>query len=154
MTSTTPFDVFVPVYDVIPESWEESRTFLTERLKEITNAVNVREVGYYIDQEGLAGKNFIPASTSTQEFRDVFRKVIDFGALPPAGSKSVPHGITWTADTRFIFEMGTATQPSTNSFSFNYSNLIKLNTDPTFVTVTVAADFSLYTECFIILEYI
>src|SRR5882724_4464250 len=92
---------FVPVYDAVPDKWEEARPFFVEQLKRISNAVNIREIGWFLDEELLSGKAFIPGTTNlndlstSQVFRQVLRKVVDFGPLPAAGTKSVPHGITF-----------------------------------------------------------
>lgn len=94
MTSQT-FDAFVPVYDTIPETWEESRPFLVETLRSITESLNVKEIGFYLEEELLSGAQFIP--TEPQQFRAVFRKVIDMGAVA-VGANSFPHGINFTAD--------------------------------------------------------
>lgn len=101
MTVTSQeFESFVPVYDTVPEKWEDARQFLVEHLKKISNAVNVREIGFLLDEELLAGKQFIPttamsgvSSSTSQQFRSVLRKVIDVAPLV-AGANVVPHGIT------------------------------------------------------------
>ena len=103
MTSNTSqdFESYVPVYDTVPEKWEEARQFLVEHLKKISNAVNIREIGWLLDEELLSGKSFIPAAVpmgdaSPQQFRSVLRKVVDCGALA-AGANSVAHGILFDA---------------------------------------------------------
>lgn len=102
MSSNTSqqFESYVPVYDTIPEKWEDAREMLVEALKKISNEINVREIGFFLDEEQLTGKGFIPTSemsgdnsSDSQQTRSIFRKVIDTGALV-AGAKSVAHGIT------------------------------------------------------------
>lgn len=76
------FESYVPVYDTIPEKWEDARAFIVEQLKKISTAVNIREIGWLLDQELLSGKAFIPGSNniisggSSQTFRSVLRKVV------------------------------------------------------------------------------
>lgn len=76
------FESFVPVYDVAPKTWEEGMPFIVEQFKRLANAINVREIGFFLDQELLAGKLFIPGDNiandggGTQQFRTVLRKVI------------------------------------------------------------------------------
>jgi hypothetical protein len=53
------YESYVPVYDSVPEKWEDARQFLVEQLKKISNAVNNREIGYYINDQILSGKQFI-----------------------------------------------------------------------------------------------
>ncbi len=102
MSSNTSqqFESYVPVYDTIPEKWEDAREMLVEALKKISNEINVREIGFYLDEEQLSGKGFIPTvamsgdnSSDSQQTRSIFRKVVDTGSLV-AGAKSVAHGIT------------------------------------------------------------
>lgn len=89
---------YVPVYDVAPEKWEDARPFLVEQLRRLANAVNAREIGFFLDQELLAGKFFIPGINqavdggSSQQFRTILRIVVDVGAIT-AGTITVPHGI-------------------------------------------------------------
>ena len=35
-------DSFVPVYDAVPDKWDDARPFIVEQLKRISNAVNIR----------------------------------------------------------------------------------------------------------------
>jgi len=90
---------YVPVYDVAPEKWEDARPFLVEVLKKITNSLNLKEIGWYLDEELLSGKAFIPSAeniadgSTSQMFRSILRKVIDLGALVNGLNAGVPHGI-------------------------------------------------------------
>jgi hypothetical protein len=90
------FESYVPVYDVVPESWEDARQFLVEQLKKISNAVNIREIGWFLDEESLSGKQFIPSSVNTsgemQQFRSVFRIVVNVGPLV-VGPNTIAHNI-------------------------------------------------------------
>jgi hypothetical protein len=102
--SSQEFESFVPVYDTVPEEWNDAREFLVEHLKKISNAVNAREIGFYLDEELLSGKQFIPttsmsgpSSSTSQQFRTVLRKVINVSPLV-AGANSFPHGITFDAN--------------------------------------------------------
>lgn len=96
---------FVPVYDAVPESWEEAKPFIVEQLKRISNAVNIREIGWLLDEEVLSGKAFIPGAESlnnvgtSQTFRTVLRKVVDVSPLVLGANAPVAHGITF--DTNF-----------------------------------------------------
>lgn len=104
MTTSQEFESYVPVYDVIPEKWEDARPFLVEQLKKVSNAVNVREIGFLLDEELLSGKQFIPATVpagdaSPQQFRSVLRKVVDCSPLAAGVNAGVPHGISF--DNRF-----------------------------------------------------
>lgn len=123
---TTPsdqfFESYVPVYDAVPETWEDGREFLVEHLKKISNAVNIREIGWLLDEELLAGKQFIPGTSSAnnQTFRSVFRKVIDTGALVAGLNPGKLHGIKFDTNFTLVDLWVSATQDATpiaNTFS-------------------------------------
>ena len=92
--SSQRFESYVPVYDAIPDKWDDAQQFLTETLRKVTESLNVKEIGYYIDDEVLSGKQYTGMSTTPQQYRDIFRKAIDTGAIA-AGANSLAHGITF-----------------------------------------------------------
>ena len=157
---------FVPVYDAIPDKWDEARPFIVEQLKKISNAVNIREIGWFLDEELLSGKAFIPGSTSlgdlstSQVFRQVLRKVIDFGPLPNAGGKSVPHGINFDSNFTLVQFYGAATNPTNLlAIPIPYAhpsttlNTVALAMDSTNVIIATGINWSPYTRVFITIEY-
>lgn len=92
------FESYVPVYDVVPETWEDGKGFITEQLKRLANAVNVREIGWFLDQELLSGKQFVPGviavgNSTPAQFRTVLRKVVNVAPLTVGLNAGVPHGI-------------------------------------------------------------
>lgn len=158
---------FLPVYDAVPDKWEDARPFIVEQLKRISNAVNIREIGWFLDEELLSGKAFIPGVRSlnglstSQVFRQVLRKVIDFGALPAAGNKPVPHGITFDANFTLTAFYATATDPIgltaipipyVDPVSLAFS--IRLAMDAVNVNISVGVNRSNYTRCFVTIEYL
>ena len=156
------FEAYVPVYDMVPEKWEDARQFLVEHLKKISNAVNYREIGFFLDEELLSGKAFIPGATvagNPQRFRSVLRKVIDFGALPNTGTKTVAHGITFDANFTLIDLWGASTDP-VNFFAINLGHAaaapdqIELYMDATNIVVKTGSNRSAFTRTFIVVEYI
>ena len=164
-TPSNEFDTYIPVYNDLPEEWEESRTFLVEQLREMTEGINAREVAIYIDTEQLTGGQFIKGTANPPQFRNIFRKVIDFGALPNTTAKTVAHGITTTANTRIISRNAWANDPGasdlTAAIPIPYVNVttptdgVQLDVDNTNVTITTTtANYTNYTSTFVILEYI
>lgn len=158
---------YVPVYDVVPETWEQARPFIVEQLKRITNAVNIREIGWFLDEELLSGKAFIPGinaetnGATSQVFRQVLRKVIDFGGLPNATTKSVPHEINFDANFTLVFMGAYATDPNgLTALPIPYadpsslSNGILLSMDSTNVNIKTGTNRTNYTRCFITIEYL
>ena len=157
---------YVPVYDVIPEKWDEARPFIVEQLKKITNAVNIREIGWFLDEELLSGKAFIPgtvnieASETAQQYRTILRKIIDFGSLPNSTVKSVPHGVIVDGNFTLIAMWACATDPiGLTSLSIPYANptalnlAIALQMDSVNVNITTGTARSNYTRTFVVLEY-
>lgn len=158
------FESYVPVYDAAPKTWEEGMPFIVEQLKKLANAVNVREIGFLLDQELLAGKFFIPGVNdvagggSSQQFRTVLRKVIDFGALPNTGTKSVPHGIFVDANFSLIQMWASATDPiALQALPIPYASAtasIQMYMDATNINITTTSNVSAFTRCFVFIEYI
>ncbi len=106
MTTSQEFESYVPVYDTVPEKWEEARPFLVETFKKISNAVNVRTIGFYLDEELLSGNSFIPGTTLPGNnpgiFRSILRKVIDVSPLIVGANAGVAHGILFDSNFTLI----------------------------------------------------
>lgn len=158
------FESYLTVFDAVPQKWEDAREFLVERLKEISNAVNVREIGWYLDEELLSGKAFIPGinqqgNSTSLPFRTILRKVIDFGPLPNATIKSVPHGIIVDDNFTLIELSGAATNPTgLQSFGLGHAavnppNTVEVFLDANNVNIITGIDRSGYTRVFVIIEY-
>lgn len=164
-TDSQVLESYVPVYDVIPEKWEDARPFVVEQLRKISNAVNIREIGWFLDEELLSGKAFIPGTNNamdggtSQQYRQVLRKVINFGALPNAGTKSVAHNIVFDTNFTLVFLGAYATNPTNlqaipipfASPTLNQNILIYIDSNN--VNITTVLNYSIYTRCFVILEY-
>jgi hypothetical protein len=146
---------FVPVYDAVPDKWEDARPFIVEQLKKISIAVNIREIGFFLDEELLSGKAFIPGSESvndlgtSQVFRTVLRKVIDFGALS-AGVNTKAHGITIDANFTLVQLFASATNATAFTGEPIPNGADTITYDSTNIIITVAAA---YDRCFAVIEY-
>jgi len=150
------FESYEPVYDVVPEKWEDGRIFFTEQLKRHANAINSREIGFFLDQELLTGKAFIPGINNvaeggtSQSFRTILRKVIEFPGLT-VGVNTQPHGIFIDGNFSLIQMFGAAT----NAIAFTGeplpNGLDTITYNATDVIVTVA---SAYTRAWVVMEYI
>ncbi len=153
--SSQEFESFVPVYDVVPEKWEDARPFLVETLKKISNAVNIREIGWFLDEELLSGKAFIPVAlppgdATPQQFRQILRKVIDFSPLV-VGVNQRPHGIVVDGNFTLIQMFGAATNSTLliGEPLPNGGDTIAYDATNAYVNVTIA-----YERCFVVMEYI
>jgi hypothetical protein len=131
-------------------------------MKRISDAVNTRVIGFYLDEELLSGKAFIPGVNtvgSPDQFRQVFRKVIDFGPLPNTGTKSVPHGILFDNQFTLVSLTAAATNPTTlTAFSPVYApspdaSGVQLFMNATNVVIITNSNRSGYTRCFVVIEY-
>ena len=100
--SSQVFESYVPLYDTVPEKWEPARQFLVEHLKKISEAVNIREIGWFLDQELLSGKQFIPGTLNSQEYRTILRKVIDVSPLVSGVNPPFLHGINFNVNFTLI----------------------------------------------------
>lgn len=147
---------FVPVYDAVPDKWEDARPFIVEQLKRLANAVNIREIGWFLDQELLSGKAFIPGAeamsdlSTSQVFRTILRKVIVFPGLT-IGVNTQPHGVVVDANFSLIQLFGAAT----NAVAFTGEPIPNgadtITYDATNIIITVGAA---YTRAFAVIEYI
>lgn len=150
MTSPTDqiFEAYLPVYDAVPEKWEDARAFLTEQLKRISNTVNLREIGWFLDEELLSGKQFIPGAANNQEYRSVFRKVIDLGAIS-VGANSVAHGIDFDANFSLI-DLWVA---ATDSVAFSAAAYVAPEVEMDAVNIVFSSPAA-YDRAYAVCEYI
>lgn len=146
------FDAFLPVDPDIPDDWESARNDITQNFKQTANVLNTMQIGYYLDLETETGKKYIPSSGtsgSSTEYRQIFRKVVETGALVAATPKSVAHGIPFNSNYTFIAIYGAATNYTT--FAGKPLSNNNLDVDGTNVTVTAAANWD---TSVVVLEYL
>ena len=153
---------FLPTTFFIPEEEDQRLIKLREYLGNIAQATNSKDSAIYDAIETITGQRFLPLysnnTASNATYRSVSRIVLDFGALPAAGTKSVAHGITVSASTSITKIYGAATDPSTSFIPLPYSSPtlnenIALNMDSTNVNVVVGIDRSAFTRTFVIIEF-
>jgi hypothetical protein len=151
--------------DVSSQAFKELLVRLYQNINNIAVMVNIKESGFYNIPEFVTGSQFFPNPSLTSNtmqtptLRPVLRTLVNFGALPNAASKSIAHNIPVSANYSFTRIYGTATQPNTAFIPLPYASVtpgsnIELSVSPTQVTVTTAIDYSAFTICYIILEYI
>ena len=113
--TTTVMDVS-EIYstEVTSPEFKELLVRLYQNFNNLALAMNVKDTAIYDTEEFVSGQKFFPDpaldSTSDTEptQRNIFRKVIKFGALPDTATKSVAHGITIDANTTFTRIYGTS----------------------------------------------
>lgn len=151
--------------DVTSPAFKELLVRLYQNLNKMALVTNVKDSGMYVDSEFVTSCQYFPsqslssATAQSPTLRPVFRKVVNFGALPNTATKSVAHGISPTASFTFTRIYGCSTNPSTSYIPLPYAapvlaDNIELNADATNVNVKTGSNRTAYTVTYIILEYI
>jgi hypothetical protein len=170
--------LFLPTTEIFDVNIVQDDAQLKEKLREVfirivqsvsnTNStVNYKDSAIYPLTEFVNGQKFFSTAagtgSSSTELRQVFRKVINFGSLPNAGTKSIAHGITITANTTFTRIYGAASDTTGNNYiPLPYVNVsgtlvagnIELRVDGTHVRITTTGNGSNFNICYVILEYL
>jgi hypothetical protein len=152
------FESYVPVYDSIPEKWDDARPFLVENLKKISTALNSREISFFLDQELLSGKQFIPTasmsgptSSTSQQFRSILRMVVNTGALVNGANPVKPHGINFDSNFTLIDMWVSATKTSSMPFNaITMSDPQNVTLDSTNININSPGAFD---RSYCVLEY-
>lgn len=139
---------------------------LTQTIGDIISTINSKEYAIYVLEEVLTNKLLFTPNADVlagrpQLIRNGYRIVVDFGALPNAATKSVPHNIENIDQFfRFIIIDGAASDPVALTYiklpfsSPTLNENIKVTVDATNVNITTAIDYTSYTTVYIILEYV
>lgn len=89
---------------------------LYQNVNAIALALNTKTTGAFYEQEFVTGDLFFAnpsiGARKPRPERQVSRVVVNFGALPAAGTKSVPHNLQVGAQWTFTRIYGCATNPS------------------------------------------
>jgi hypothetical protein len=131
----------------------------------MATVVNTKDSAWYAQSEFVNGQVWFPnpslnsTSQLTPTVRQVFRKVINFGGLPNAGTTSIPHLIPITSAVTFTRIYATASDTAgKNYIPIPYvdpaGTNIQINVDATNVNITTVDDRTNYTVCYVVLEYI
>ncbi len=152
--------------DVKSPEFIELLVRLYQNLNRMSTALNLKDSGYYDILQFVNGQLFFPNpanNSSTQAnpaFRQVLRMVVNFGALPNTGTKSVAHTIPITKAYTFTRIYGAASDTTgLNYIPLPYAspvlvNNIELRVDATNVTIITGSNRSNFNITYVILEYI
>jgi len=140
----------------VPQDWDKANNFLNWYFQQLTNVVNSKAIGIYSSQEIPAGKQlYVSAKPKT-----MLRRTFVFGALPNNTTKSIPHNID-TAQGFQVFNVYLAANDPINGsyFCLQYYSLdatasIRLVLDNTNINVITTQDYSPYTDCYVVVEYL
>lgn len=158
MSSDGNLQQFLPISTFVPEKWEDARAYLNETFQKIANQSNAQEIGWFINQEVVTGKQFVEGTNGN--FRTVFRKVVPYlSGLPNSGTANIAHGITVGSTFSIISLKLCASDRSTPSYfaleyySLNAADSIRVDMDATNINVITTANYSGYTINYFIIEY-
>lgn len=155
--------------DVNSPQFKELLIRLYQNLNNMALALNVKDSAYYNTQEFVNGQMFFPnplnnsSTASTAAFRNVYRQVVNFGALPSNGTPiSVAHHIPINAAYTFTRIYATASDttnlkylPVPYSSGVDIAHNISLDVTSTNVIITSGGhDYSSYNVCYVVLEYL
>jgi hypothetical protein len=151
--------------DVNSDEFKELLVRLYQNVNNIALVLNTKTSGYFVQQEFVIGDVFFqPTATITSnanpQLRQSYRMVVDFGALPNAGTKSVAHNIP-DVNSTFTFTniYATASDPIALAYiPIPYASTtgddIELDVDATNVNITTTSNRSAFTRCYVVLEYL
>lgn len=152
--------------DIKSPEFKELLVRLYQNLNNVVLALNTKDTGYYSEQEILNGQIYFPTpglnslSSNQPEERQVFRTTINFGPLPVATSKSVPHNIEVDNGYSVTRIYGAATNSTQTSFiplpfaSPILNENIKLEATNTDIIITTGIDRSDYITTYVVIEYL
>lgn len=158
-------------------AFNEFLVHLSRIVNELSLLTNIKDTGYYVEEEFVCGQAYfplpaltvpIPASGQYPILRQVFRKVIDFGALPNNGTTSVAHNITTmpvdgaTNYPGFTFTRIYAAASDTTNEDYimlpyvagSNGTAVSLDVDNTNVIITTTDNKSVFNVTYVVLEYI
>ncbi len=141
-----------------PEALRELLVRLYQNLNLMANVVNSKESSYYDTQQFITGQQFFPNPSTqtgtTSTYRPTSRVVINFGALPNTGTKTVAHGITVNQGTTWTRIYGAATDPvGLTGIPIPDGNGAYVVVTATNVSITTGSNLTNYTTTLVVLEY-
>lgn len=111
--TTIIFDVArLQEVDVKSEEFKELLVRLYQTVNSNAIATNIKDTGYYLQQEFVTGALYFNTNNDFNNLRPVYRKTINTGALGP-GVTTIAHGLTVTNTWTWTFINGAATNIGT-----------------------------------------
>lgn len=152
--------------DVNSPEFKELIIRLYQNINLISIVMNTKDTGYYNLDEFVCGQVYFPnpiansPDSDADQFRQVFRIVVNFGALPNTAAKVVAHGITTSSRTLFTRIYACASDTTGQNYipipyaSPTLANNIELSVNNTNVTITTGSDRTNFNNCTVVLEYV
>lgn len=148
----------LPISFDLEDSGEDLVPIISLIYKRIANSVNGKESALYTLVESSTFQQYFTPN-NPQKFRNVYRKVIDFGALPNAATKDVSHGIVFDTNSTMTRIYGASTDPTGVQFiplPFAYpiaANNVAMFCTSTVIRVITGINYSNFTRTTIVVEY-
>ena len=143
----------LPLSIELPEDQKDLRVRLNDLYQKIANTVNTKEGGLYVPEEKVSGSQYFDPK-NTQKNKNVYRMTVDFGSLPNATSKSVPHNIQgWNLNFRLTRSYGASTDPEALEAIPIPNDGILLEINQTDVTITTTTDRTAFSDTTVVIEY-
>lgn len=142
----------LPVSIEMPDDYKSFRLQFSQIYQRLTASLNSKEGGLYVPDEKITNQQYFDEN-DPQNNKNVYRMVIDFGALPNASSKSVNHGIAWNDNYRLTRAYGGSTDKNINKSLAIPNDGICIEINSTSVTIITTSDRSNFTETTIVIEY-
>ena len=152
--------------EVTDPAFKELLVRMYQNINNIALALNLKDSAYYDQTEFVNGQMYFPnpanssATTAAPAYRNVYRMVINFGALPNTATKSVAHGIPITTGYTFTRIYATASDTTNRTYipipyaSPTDANEIEINVDATNVNIITGSNRTTYNVCYVVLEYL
>lgn len=151
---------FIPTSTFFPEDFESFRTKFLELYRDLSNTVNVREIGIYDLEEFLTGENWFTAG-NPQKKRKTFRSVYILPATAAGATTNIAHGISAVnTTTTFTAIYGTCVTDVIDNRPIPYASVtavnqqIEINVDATNINVINGAGAPNITSGLIVVEYL
>lgn len=138
----------IQAVDVNDQAFKELLVRLYQNISAITTALNLKDSGYYTFAEFVNGQLYFPnpaltSNTSqTAAYRQVFRYVINFGALPNTATKSVAHGLAINTGWTFTRIYATASDTTGLTYIPIPDAQSTISVDATNVNITTTANLT------------
>ena len=133
------------------------RGALTQTYRKIANTVNTKTGGLFIPSETANSEQYF-TDGNPQQLRNVYRMTVDFGPLPNATTKSVPHNISFTSEATATRIYGEASSSSTGQFiplpyASATGNHIELLITSGTVDIITTSDRTAFDTTYVVIEY-
>jgi hypothetical protein len=143
----------LPISIEISREPGELREEVNDIYQSVVSSVNSKIGGLYVPQEKVNSEQYFDKN-NPQRFKNVYRMVVDFGALPNTTSKSVEHNIPgWNSEFKLTSAWGGATDPTAKTALPIPNDGITLLINEADVIITTTSNLSSYTFCTVVVEY-